>query len=359
MTGWASARNVLAIRLDNAGDVIMTGPAIRAIKDGLAGRTVTLLASSAGAAAGRLLPGVDACVAYDAPWMKSGRCPATGEADAAMAAELRQKGFDACVIFTVYSQSPLPAAFLARLADIPLRLAHCRENPYSLLTDWIAEPEPQIVVRHEVRRQLDLAAAIGCRTDDERLRLNVSKKALKRARAALASAGVDPGRPWVLIHPGASAPSRRYSPDGFAQAARAIERELGLRIVFSGSPAEAPLIQSIASGLERPASLAGRLEFEELCAAVSLAGVLVSNNTGPAHIAAATGTPVVDLYALTNPQHTPWCVPARVLFTDVGCRWCYKSVCPEGHHRCLAAVPPSAIVRAVAELLGARRDAIR
>ncbi len=58
------------------------------------------------------------------------------------------------------------------------------------------------------------------------------------------------------------------------------------------------------------------------------APLLVSNNTGPVHIAAAVGTPVVDLYALTNPQHTPWGVPNRVLYHDVPCKYCYKSICP-------------------------------
>ncbi len=69
---------------------------------------------------------------------------------------MRHGGFDAAVIFTVYSQSPLPAAMLCYLAGIPRRLAHCRENPYALLSDWLREPEPQQRTRHEVERQLDL-----------------------------------------------------------------------------------------------------------------------------------------------------------------------------------------------------------
>ena len=81
--------------------------------------------------------------------------------------------------------------------------------------------------------------------------------------------------------------------------------------------------------------------------------MLVSNNSGPVHVAAAVGTPVVDLYALTNPQHTPWGVPHRVLFHDVPCRYCYKSVCPEGHHDCLRRVPPKAVVEAALSLLSA------
>ena len=68
--------------------------------------------------------------------------------------------------------------------------------------------------------------------------------------------------------------------------------------------------------------------------------MVVSNDACPAHIAAALGTPVVDLCALTNPQHAPWQVESGVLFHDVRCRYCYKSVCPQGHHKCLAGVEP-------------------
>ena len=80
--------------------------------------------------------------------------------------------------------------------------------------------------------------------------------------------------------------------------------------------------------------------------------MLFRSNTGPAHIAAALGTPLVDLYALTNPQHTPWQSPSRVLYHDVACRNCYRSVCPQGHHDCLARVEPARVAEAVHSLLG-------
>ena len=83
----------------------------------------------------------------------------------------------------------------------------------------------------------------------------------------------------------------------------------------------------------------------------------MANNTGPVHIAAAVGTPVVDLYALTNPQHTPWGVPNRVLFHDVPCKYCYKSVCPQGHHDCLRLVRPEDVVTAVIEHCTVEQDA--
>jgi ADP-heptose:LPS heptosyltransferase len=86
-------------------------------------------------------------------------------------------------------------------------------------------------------------------------------------------------------------------------------------------------------------------------ALLALAPLLIANNTGPVHIAAAVGTPVVDLYALTNPQHTPWGVPNRVLSHDVPCKYCYKNVCPEEHNNCLRLITPESVVQATYELL--------
>ena len=114
----------------------------------------------------------------------------------------------------------------------------------------------------------------------------------------------------------------------------------------------ARLVSFIRGRMAQPArSLAGELVLAELAALVREADLLVTNNTGPAHIAAAVGTPVVDLYALTNPQHTPWQVRSRVLFHDVPCRYCYKSECPAGHHDCLRGVPPETVAAAACELL--------
>ena len=346
---WGAARQILCVRLDTIGDVLMTGPAMRALRPG---RRVTLLTSPVGAQMAALMPEVDAAIVYEAPWMKATPAAAEAAADLEMVQQLRARHFDAAVIFTVYSQSALPAAFLCRLAGIPLRLAHCRENPYAMLSDWVPETEPQERVRHEVRRQLDLVATVGARTGDERLRLSIPPEARVRVDELLARAGLDPGSEWVLVHPGATAPSRRYPPELLARACRALAGEHGVRLVFSGDAAEQPLVERIRAACgARSVSLAGRLCLAELAALVAAARVLVAGNTGPVHLAAAAGTPVVDLYALTNPQHTPWLVPSFVLFNDVPCRWCYKSVCPEGHHRCLAGVDPEAVVRAVLALL--------
>src|SRR5688500_15614056 len=119
---WHAAGHVLCIRLDTIGDVLMTTPALRAIKEGRSGRRVTLLTSTPGAAAARRVPEIDDVLIYDAPWLKATASRRDSGHDHGFVAKLRELGFDAAVIFTVYSQSALPAAMLTYLADVPLRL---------------------------------------------------------------------------------------------------------------------------------------------------------------------------------------------------------------------------------------------
>jgi lipopolysaccharide heptosyltransferase II len=351
MTGphdWRGAEKILCVRLDALGDVLMTTPALRALKEALPGRRITLLTSPAGAESAALIPSVDEVIIYAAPWMKATSPRADSRADHALISRLHDARFDAAAIFTVYSQNPLPAATLCTLAEVPLRLAHCRENPYQLLTHWVPDPEPEHLLRHEVRRQLDLVRSVGCQISDERMVLEVPSGARMRVLGQLQRLGVDPLSAWVVIHPGATAPSRRYPPDQFALAARRLVLDVDMQVIFIGSSAERTEVEQIQTAMGvHSFSLAGELDLGELAALLAMAPLLIANNTGPVHIAAAVGTPIVDLYALTNPQHTPWGVPNRVLNHDVPCKYCYKSVCPEGHHHCLALVPPEAVVEAV------------
>lgn len=352
MTNWTSAQNILCVRLDTIGDVIMTTPAMRALKTSHPDRRITLMTSSAGAAIAPLIPELDDVIVYDSPWLKLTAPRHDSAPEYAMIERLRRAEFDAAVIFTVYSQNPLPSAFLCYMADIPLRLAHCHENPYQLLTTWIKDPEPDQLIRHEVQRQLDLVASVGCTVADDRMRLEIPLSVCQQVQTRLSNLGIDLDRPWVVIHPGATAPSRRYPPEHFAIVARQLVQDANLQVLFTGTESERELVESIQQAMGVFAySLVDRLTLRELTALLQLAPLLISNNTGPAHIAAAVGTPVVDLYALTNPQHTPWGVPNRVLFHDVPCRICYKSICPEGHHNCLRLLEPETVVAAALELL--------
>lgn len=348
---WSRARRILCIRLDALGDVIMTGPALRALKESAPDRQISLLTSSSGAEAGRLMPFLEEVLLYEAPWMKAGDVRDSAAVDRRLIAQLRAARLDAAIIFTVYSQNPLPAALLCYLADIPLRLGHCRENPYKLFTDWIREPEPDTCIRHEVRRQLDLVQWIGAHAEDERLTLAIPSAAHEAIDSLLTSTGLSGTDRFVVIHAGASAASRRYPPDQFAVVARRVAEDFGCGIVFTGTESERDLVETIRAAAGVPSySMVGQLDLASLAALLARARLLISNNTGTVHVAAAVGTPVVDLYALTNPQHTPWLVPHRVLSHDVPCKFCYRSICPEGHHDCLRLITPDQVMSAAAEL---------
>jgi ADP-heptose:LPS heptosyltransferase len=300
---------------------------------------------------------VDDVITFQAPWVKGDAAlpdSTLGAAERELIDRL-SGAFDAAVIFTVCTQSALPAALLCRMAGIPLRLAYSRENPYGLLSDWIAEPDTvRDGMRHEVLRQLALVGAVGWRTDDERLRLHVAQPPRQRVCTMLRDAGIAPERRYFVVHPGASAASRRYPAARFGAAADAIAAHSGCLPIFTGEATDAALIDEARRCMTQPSiALAGRLRVPELAALIDGAQLLLANNTGPAHIAAAMDTKVVVLYAMTNPQHTPWQVAARVLNHDVPCRHCLKSVCPQGHHDCLLRVPADAVADAAMELLQA------
>ncbi len=357
---WSRASRILCVRLDNLGDVLMTTPAIRALKrrrsDGDAAEApphVTLLGSAAGCEVGRQIAEVDATLTYDAPWVAAGR---DRPLDTDIVARLAAHRFDAAVVFTCYSQSALPAAMLCGLAGIPLRLAHSRENPYGLLTDWVRDPEPEGGIRHEVERQLALVAAVGASTEDRRLSLKVAPAARLGVARLLAARGVASDAPYIVMHPGATAPSRRWPAERFGEVAVSLSATTGSPVLVTGGPGERDLVaQVVAVASSMPGSrvvdLAGVLSLDALIATIDGAALLVSNNSGPVHIAAARATPVVDLYALTNPQHTPWQVPHRVLSNPVPCANCQRSVCPEGHHACLTGVAVDHVVDAARRVL--------
>ena len=355
---WAGVKKVLAVRLDNLGDLLMTTPALAAIRDSVPDAHITLLASHAGAALVRHVPVVDQTIAFEAPWIKAARpaddVRALGQSEAALIDRLAHEGFDAAIVFTVCTQSALPAALLCRLAGIERRLAHCRENPYALLTDWV--PDPDVVadgMRHEVARQLALVATAGYYPRDERLVFRFGVEHVQSLRQRMRAAGLDARRPYFVVHPGATAASRRYPAAAFGRAAELVALHSGCTAVYTGDAGEHALVEQARAGMTAPSvSLAGQLELGELAALIAGAQVLMANNTGPVHIASAVNTPVVDLYALTNPQHTPWKVRSRVLNHTVPCRNCLKSDCPAGHHDCLRKVEPQAVADASLELMG-------
>ena len=271
-----------------------------------------------------------------------------------MIAMIKERQFDGAIIFTSYHQSSLPAAYLCYLADIPLRLAASIDGPGSLLTTRHKHPERMM---HEVERGLDLVNAIGLSTKALDLVLKVPSMARESIYEFLSVQNVDPFRPLLVIHPGCSMPARTYPYEMYAQVLDLLIERLGATVVVTGTQDEQTLVERLLDRVQehnRRAILAcaGTLPFPDFCALIEAADLTITNNTGPMHIAAAVKTPVVALFALTNPpeQWGPWHVPHRQLYHDVSCRICYNRICPY-NHECLRLVTPEQVADASKELL--------
>ena len=316
MTDWNNCKNILCIRADNMGDLLMSSPAIRALKETFNCK-ITLLTSAMGNVIAPFIEEIDETIVSDLPWIKT-KNPINEKEISALIKLIKSYQFDAAVIFTVYSQNPLPAAMLAYMCGIPRRLAYCRENPYHLLTDWIVEKEPFSFIQHQVNRDLNLVKMVNAETETEKLKIIFSEDAKINALRKLKKLGVALQQDWLILHPGVSETKREYPKEEWIKTGKLLRDNLGTQVLITGSGSEKELCDHVAKEIGCSAySLAGVLTIEEFIALVNEAPLIISVNTGTVHIAAATQTPVIVLYALTNPQHTPWQVDSQVLYFSV------------------------------------------
>lgn len=292
------------------GDVIMSSPAMRALKQSFGSR-ITLLTSPAGAIVAPYLDCVDEVMIAGLPWVKSDGIGE--EALYALAGEIRRQAFDAVIIFTVYSQSALPAATLAYLAGVPIRVAYARENPYGLLTHWVPDLEPYQRIVHQVERDLDLVRSLGADIQNDRLELNSYTENAATLTAKLNHLGIG-SAPWIVLHPGVSEAKREYPADRWIASGKLLAAQYDMQLLITGSATELALAEEIAAGIGDPAiAVAGMFSLGEFIGLIDRALCVISVNTGTIHIAAACQTPVLVLYAQTNPQHTPWKSPHELL----------------------------------------------
>jgi ADP-heptose:LPS heptosyltransferase len=332
--------HVLAVRLDNDGDVLLAGPAIRALAHDA--ERVTLLHGPRGRRAAALLPGVDARLEWRAPWIAPEPTPVERAGVEALVTRIAALRPDRAVIFGSFHQSPLPTALLLRLAGVPHIAATSVDYPGALL-DLRHRIDDDV---HEVERALDLAAAAGFPPppgDDGALRV---------LRPAAGRPPDVPAGDYVVVHPGASVPARAWAPDRNAALVDALVAD-GRSVVVTGGPGEEALTARVAGPPRAQVrDLGGRTPFAELAEVLAGARCVVVGNTGPAHLAAAVGTPVVSLFAPTVPpgRWRPWRVPHELLFVDVPCAGCRARVCPVEGHPCLGGVTVPDVVAAVARL---------
>ena len=332
--------HVLIARMDNNGDVLLAGPAIRAVAAGA--RSVTLLCGPRGIDAATLLPGIDEILTYRAEWIDPEPGPLDPVKLQALVEDLERRELDQALILTSFHQSPLPLALLLRMAGVPTIAAISEDYPGSLL-DVRHRVSDDI---HEVERNLSLAATMGYRLprgDDGRLRIK---------RAPVTRAEI----PYVVVHPGASAPARTWPASNYAALVRALALQ-GRHVVVTGGPGETSLTAEVAGEHRLVTDLGGKICFAQLADVVAAAEVVVVGNTGPAHLAAAVGTRVVSLFAPVVPavRWRPWCVP-HILLGDqaAACANSRARVCPIPGHPCLSAVSVDEVIAAIDQLTAAQ-----
>jgi ADP-heptose:LPS heptosyltransferase len=336
-------RRVLVARMDSMGDVLVSGPAVRAVA---ASAEVVLLAGPQGASAARLLPGVSEVRVLAAPWITGTARPV----DDALVEEVRalvgETGIDEAVVLTSFHQSPLPLAMLLRIAGVGRITGASVDAAGGLLDVRLIPGEDLSEDLPEPVRALRIAAAAGFALpagDDGRLAVDLPDE-----RPAAAGDGR-----YVVVHPGAAVPARAYPADRCAAVVGLLAAR-GHRVLVTGGPGELALTSEVAGAVG--VDLGGALDLGELAAVLRDADAVVVGNTGPAHLAAAAGAPIVSLFAPVVPpvRWAPYGVPVELLGDqDAACRGTRARVCPIPGHPCLASVQPEAVVDAAERLIEA------
>jgi ADP-heptose:LPS heptosyltransferase len=335
----------LVVRLDSLGDMLAAGPAIRAVANG--SDRVTVLAGPLGAGAAQLLPCVDTVLVWSCPWILNPAPPVDSDEILDLVRRIGALRIDEAVVLTSFHQSPLPTALLLRMAGVSRIAASSEDYPGSLLNLRLPvapdAPEPE--------RMLAVARAAGYELppgDGGRLAV----------RRPLPIVDLGLGARYLVVHPGTSAPARAYPPQLWGRAVAELS-DAGWSVAVTGGPSERELTADVAAHAATGApvlDLGGALELPELAGVLDRAAVVVVANTGPAHLAAAVGTPVVSLFAPVVPavRWAPYGVPVIILGDQEGeCRDSRRQQCPIPGHPCLSTVTAAEIRCAVESLSAA------
>jgi ADP-heptose:LPS heptosyltransferase len=347
------ADRILVVRLDNIGDVLLTGPLFRALRAAAPSAELTLLASPAGAVAAELLPWVDRVVTLRAVWQDvGGRVPFDPAREQAFIRSLADGRYDAALFLTSFSQTPYAPAFAAYLAGIPVRIGQALDFGGSVLSHPVRPPRDGT---HQAERNLHLLDAIGVPVADRDLALVVPAAASARVAGWLAGEGVRPGEP-IVVAPGASCPARRYDARRYGEAAATLSRQTGRPVVVAGTEREAELADEVAAACPGSTSWAGRTSLAELAALVAQAAVVLCGNSATLHLADALDRPVVSLYSGTD-RESEWAprrAPATLLRVPTSCHPCRRFECPYAM-ACLD-IDPRRVATAALRLLSGRED---
>ena len=337
-------KNALVLQTSFLGDSLLTLPLLRRLKESLPGARVSVLTLPKNGDVFRNSPWVDEVLLDDKRGSHAGPLGAWR-----IAAELRRRGFDLAVI----PHRSFRSALVAWLAGIPRRVGFAASAGRFLLTDAV----PFAWLTHDLERNLALARPLGAesRASAGEARYVAPLPPSPALAARLAEAGIAPDARLAGVHPGAAWATKRWLPERFAELCRRLKSE-GLTPVLVGGPGDAALGADIARA-SGAADLVGKTDLEELKSLMGRLSLFVTNDSGPMHLAAAAGVPVVAVFGATTRElgFFPYGTGHRVVEADLACRPCGlhgARACPEGHFLCMRLIGVDQVHRACREALG-------
>ncbi|HEY0385637.1 MAG TPA: lipopolysaccharide heptosyltransferase II [Pyrinomonadaceae bacterium] len=335
------------------GDAVMTVPALRALRALLPQAHITLATRPWARGLFDDADFIDELLIYE-------RRPRDLRAVHRQTREWRRRRFDLAVLF----QNAFEAALIAAAARVPARLGYATDGRRFLLTHPLLLPAWRSE-RHEVFYYLNIVAEleralfgtkeIEGRAPDDTLRVSPERQA--EARALLSAHGVQKERTLIALCPGSTnSRAKRWPAERFAALADQLIEEADAEVLLVGSPDELEVsVQVSAAMRHRPVMLTGETDLRQAVAVLSLASAVVTNDTGPAHIAAALGRPTLVIFGPTDPRTTrPFSEKAEIIRRPPECAPCMLRECPIDH-RCMTAITAAEVfARACALMRGAR-----
>ena len=342
----SDSRKVLVVMPTWVGDAVMATPLLEAMHRAWPGVAIDLLIK-------RPLRGL----LNGAPW--PGSVIEWNKSDGlwGLSRRLRAERYD-CGVLLPNSFRP---ALLLWLAGVRRRAGYVRNGRGLLLSDRLPFPKQRPF------RMVDFYGAIGQRLGagdtGGPMRLYVEADAQAKADRLFEAAGLGRGQLVIGLNPGAKYGSSKLWPAShFAQVGDALAERCGARVLILAGPGEDELARDIISQMRRPAVTfpSQEVDLATLKAVIARLDLVVSNDTGPRHIAAALGVATVTIF---GPTHRTWgdsgFARSAELSLDVECGPCMQRTCPLGHHKCMRDLPPADVIAAAQRLLDGQTAAPR
>ncbi len=346
MTG-GEGKNLLILRTDRIGDVVLTTPMARAIKRAHPSWRVTFLVDEKLQSLVRCCPEID-----DVMSISQGRGGGTGSRSLfSLVRKVRGKRFDVAVVVSPTFRN----ALVAVLAGIPVRIG-TRYRFWSLFFNRRVPLHRRPSEKHELEYNFDLLEPIGVIHEGEEPFLLVPDDSVVKIKSILQEKGESTERgDLVAVHPGSGGSSASWPADKYSSLIDLLEEREGLRVVVTGSKAEESLIDDILGRTRsKPLRLDGCLTLVELASLYRECRAVVSNSTGPLHVSMAVGIPVVGLYCrLETCRPTRWGPYGRTPHEvqTPGEKICSLCVDGKGRGECMGDIAASDVMKSVLRLL--------